>query len=1264
MNVVVKHNGTNITSKTISYSREHKICTGIGMLELEVAITYAGTFDPWDKINIYENNKLAGGYFVSQVSKGQPGSTIIVTAQDNSKRLSDYFITDSYVVDYPSYSRYWIEKFLDEVGISYVFLTTSSGNLLSNNTSLGLTTAYDQILMLLQMSGWYITFRPNGTAVIGKLTTSFAGVKATAGKNKITEIRVIKNDQMLRNRVVVWGSGDPTHGRWVFADVSRNTKWNYDVRDKRTIVISNSNIPNVSSAFLLANQALTEFARITVEKHLTVAGALNVLPGDVVAVKTKIFSGKGLVTTFGTSMSKDGLVTNLVLDERCPRLFGFFNFGGYVYVGTYGDGIWRKHLTTWSGFLSSGWYPYFSGLEQDMYITDLHVNAGVLACVSASGNIYYNIEDDGPWSGIPISGLYLAYSGQQLEPTIYSGVMGKACIIDRDTNFIRYAVDNGSGVNRGDFLLDTDPLDPTHYSFFAQAPISGIPNIGTIMSGVAISGLRSWILDVNPYDGTIANTYSIITSGPALSGVIDSPNYNYLVWDIENDGSNDYVEAMTIASGVLSNSALGTTFQHSQLRGTFYTNVGVACVPDDINLRTTLAYKGLVAPELQTFDTTQQSFAIFTADRFAIDDNTPTGHGYFAFWDETSGGTIRPKVMDVTYDINHLPQHVTHVSSLVAGSVGAQLQLAVIKTAPMIFRFYYLDVGNPRFIKYIEYDIFNETSVRTTLTSVKTSANSMALAFAQNSISMAQNGTKYHTVYCNYTDGGGAGNLGDSFDIRLETVDLISGAKTDVLLFDPGAIFGGTLGTANGESTFNRPRPVISTFANGNTYLICPYLHIEWSGQPTTHIANYKLNRFVANLNTASGNDSFVFDWSALYGGIDKGNLNWVFDDDTVFTGGAPGETRRFLRFNVNRSYAVYTYGIGNTSGNVHAFQDNYQSVTAFTGVHSTNAHLYSDVKMIRMQDGLTEGLGIKVSDSSWTRFNPATLISTTGVTIPGYDTIYSFSGIDSFSGDLFFKARNASTLAVEMVAVSPTTHAVTRRWTPMYSTSTELMFGKWRIQPNAISAKIGYSDPGKLEGKYPLYLVLQRDNYDFNIVKSGIYQDRLDISIYSPLLTMDRRISSLESYYISQDKSVIGTTHVGISGYNLGLDGHSASLFAEGTLADDFRYSDFDLAVESGTARQSHIVYSGGVGAVDVYTLSNFSGIYSNNGVNYSGVAKRIELSNYNLPDQYEFLATSGYGSIDGWGFFQRDPSGVFVDYSSGYPQARTTIIRLDDSL
>jgi hypothetical protein len=129
--------------------------------------------------------------------------------------------------------------------------------------------------------------------------------------------------------------------------------------------------------------------------------------------------------------------------------------------------------------------------------------------------------------------------------------------------------------------------------------------------------------------------------------------------------------------------------------------------------------------------------------------------------------------------------------------------------------------------------------------------------------------------------------------------------------------------------------------------------------------------------------------------------------------------------------------------------------------------------------------------------------------------------------------------------------------------------------------------------------------------------------------------------------------------GYNIPNSTVDFSIFSAGVTSDDFKYADFSRVAESGLSREILVVYSGGVGSIDAINLTSFSGLYTT----YSGVATRIETTNYQLPDQYLFLSVSG--DAGDMSFFQRDPSsGVWVDYSSGYPQSRTTQIRIDDSI
>lgn len=503
----------DITQYVISYNREKRICTGIATLQVVTTLEFWNSKDPkpWDRITLYEGGHKKGEFYVGEWSPGIPDATINLFAQDNSKRLQDYFIAESYIVDYPSTARYWIELFLNAAGVSYTFTTDSTGSLLSNNTSLGLQSAYDQIINLLQISGWYLYFDNDSVAVIGELNKDINTIALTLNKHDITSMKVTKDDKMLRNRALVWGSGDPATGGWIFADLQTTTPWNYDANDVRTAVLASSSIPSYYAAYTVAEQMLTEFARITVQKEIETWGEQDVDLGDFVKVHSTLFNGIGLLTTLGSEMTREGLKTFLILDERCPRLFAYYDFGDYVYLGTAGSGVWRKLME-----FGSSWNNYSTGLN-DLVITDLYKNRGVLSTVTLSGESYYNSA--GIWSPIviqdlPYSGLF---NGEPITGVVSSGIKSRAVTYDRISNDIKLVADTYSGLN---------------YPFYTPYPVEQ-----TAWGLMPASGIQSWLLDVGTGE-SIVDSWQITLSGET----------NITVFDVENDGLYDYVSVAT--SGV------------------------------------------------------------------------------------------------------------------------------------------------------------------------------------------------------------------------------------------------------------------------------------------------------------------------------------------------------------------------------------------------------------------------------------------------------------------------------------------------------------------------------------------------------------------------------------------------------------------------------------------------------------------------------------------------------------------------------------------
>jgi len=212
-NVVVKLNGNEITNWVIAYNRSQQICTGIGTLEMQVPESSGINFDPWDIIEIYEYGDKVGKFYVSESKESARTGIIAVGADDGSKLITDYFLTETYQSDVLTYSRYWIEKILDEATVDYEFsVGDDQGGPVNPNTSFGLDSAYNLVQGLLQQSGWYLYFNPNGKAIIGRIDKSLNDVDHSIDDGDILNFGRERDDSRLRNRAVVWGNANPLIG--------------------------------------------------------------------------------------------------------------------------------------------------------------------------------------------------------------------------------------------------------------------------------------------------------------------------------------------------------------------------------------------------------------------------------------------------------------------------------------------------------------------------------------------------------------------------------------------------------------------------------------------------------------------------------------------------------------------------------------------------------------------------------------------------------------------------------------------------------------------------------------------------------------------------------------------------------------------------------------------------------------------------------------------------------------------------------------------
>ena len=497
MNVVVKHDGTDISNWLISYEREHEICTGIGSVDLTVASSIPRTFHPWDVIEIWENNNKKGKFYVSDLDESARDGTISMQCADESKKLTDYFITDTYTITTLQYSRPWIEKFLTEAKISYTFTVDASDNgvPLSNNTTLGFDAAYTIITTLLQQTGWYIYFDSDGTAIIGDLYKDVNNPDHTLDASDFSNFQRELDDDRLRNRAVVWGNANPTYGQ-VFVDISVQTPWNYDAQDKRAVVIANGSIYSNDQALALAQKLLQEFTQIKDEKFLLVFNDYNISLGEIIKVNSDIWNGRGLVTRLSASASEKGLVYGVTLDIKCPRMFTFYSelpptvSGFYVYTGHTVDGIWRKHSE------GSVFSQDSSGLTPSTKVNDLFIKNGTFATVLDDGYLYTRTSENGIWN------KYTPPVLRDIDGNSYSSnnLRAQACSINYSDNII------------------------AGYNYVAS---------GVAASGVTASGI-SWVLELTGAQ-TLVKAEQVVISGAAGNGG------DFSIYDLESTGEYNIV---------------------------------------------------------------------------------------------------------------------------------------------------------------------------------------------------------------------------------------------------------------------------------------------------------------------------------------------------------------------------------------------------------------------------------------------------------------------------------------------------------------------------------------------------------------------------------------------------------------------------------------------------------------------------------------------------------------------------------------------------
>ncbi len=330
MNILVKLNDVDISSYVISYGRSKHICTGIGEATVELDREFATPITTYDEIKIYEDTVHKGTYFVSSITDSVPTGTITLECQDGSKLLSDYFVYDLYDVgENKVRASDIIIKYLNEIGISYVFNTFVGDSYVGEGSVFGNDFANSIVTAMCQQCGWFYKFNADNTIIIGSHALGIGAASINAGD--MTTISKTTNDTMARNAVKVWGGYDE-NGNVVVYQADENADWQRDSNDDRAIILSNGWIGTLALAQTLSNQLLTEYNRVTEEYVMDLIGAYELDIGDTLTYSSTYYSGEGIITSLEISMSKSGLLTKVTIGQRCPRQFAYY--GAYYYNET------------------------------------------------------------------------------------------------------------------------------------------------------------------------------------------------------------------------------------------------------------------------------------------------------------------------------------------------------------------------------------------------------------------------------------------------------------------------------------------------------------------------------------------------------------------------------------------------------------------------------------------------------------------------------------------------------------------------------------------------------------------------------------------------------------------------------------------------------------------------------------------------------------------------------------------------------------------
>lgn len=420
--LLTEYDDFDIAPYAISISRDWSLCNAMQTFTIVLdpsviqALPLGVELKPSVKCHVYEHGiRVIVGTINTVKFMRKPEPLIEITGSDNYKFAKDYFIDQELGVSNGETVAYWIGELMNLVGLNYNIISPEPATMtVAPGIEFNLRSVDDAMVEILSYSSSYVYTGRNGTVNISNAaidsTLAFESGPTTVyddndptnivGGN-VTRASHQRNDNNTRNVIKVWGwkANDPFYHADQSPYIQSIAYGNVDLPVPKTILYSSSLIQTQSAADMLAERIAAEVGKFDSIKTVECIGN----PDITIAKKASLdidlesshLTGSAKITTIHSSMSKDGYIMEVKMDEFCPKFAAWeiVQPPEIFYAGTSRNGVYK------STDAGSNWVAYNNGLVTGAkYVKSLAATEDDEVMAIINGQLWYTTS-----SGMTIS---------------------------------------------------------------------------------------------------------------------------------------------------------------------------------------------------------------------------------------------------------------------------------------------------------------------------------------------------------------------------------------------------------------------------------------------------------------------------------------------------------------------------------------------------------------------------------------------------------------------------------------------------------------------------------------------------------------------------------------------------------------------------------------------------------------------------------------------------------------------------------------------